>query len=73
MLDEKKYLRMNRFGPTKLPELAVKRSDLNVYSWSHYAPVKWIEYLQRSESQTKATLVQNKEASGAGKKRRGRK
>jgi len=41
---QKKYVSMNKYAAEKLPELAIKRSTISVYSWSHYAPVKWIEH-----------------------------
>lgn len=45
LLEEKKYMRMNRYCASKMPDQAVKRSEVRLYSWAHYAPAKWVDYL----------------------------
>ena len=68
--DEKKYHRMNKYSAGKLPEQAVKRSECVVYSWSHYAPAKWVEYLQKSEKEVKMAQEFTKQQEKAAKKKK---
>lgn len=51
---EKKYNVTNRFGPKKLPDQAIKRSDIPLlYSWNHYAPLEWFNHFNKHEENVK--------------------
>jgi hypothetical protein len=42
------YNMKNKFCPKKLPAEKKVRADLaQLYSWNHYAPLKWFEHLRR--------------------------
>lgn len=73
LLEEKKYVRMNKWCASKLPDRAVKRADISVYSWSHYAPVKWIEHQQKTCTVTKAAADKEGPVKAKMNKRRGKK
>ena len=44
------YNMKNKYSPKKLPDQQVRRSEvLFLYSWTHYAPLKWFEHIRRIE------------------------
>lgn len=45
-----KYNIKNRFGPKKLPDQIVTRESIkNIYSWTHYAPMTYFQYVRKIE------------------------
>lgn len=59
LVDEKKYNRLNKYNPTKMPEAHVKRTDCRVYGWSHHAPAKWLEHNQQAAKMETALIAHN--------------
>lgn len=43
-----KFNMMNKFGPKKMPDQVVKRSDQILYSWNHYAPQAFFEDIKKA-------------------------
>jgi hypothetical protein len=43
-----KFNMMNKFGPKKMPNQVLKRSDQMLYSWTHYAPQSYFEDIKKT-------------------------
>jgi len=57
--DEKKYNRLNKYNPTKVPAAHVKRADCKFYDWSHHAPAKFLEHIQQQAKMESALIKHN--------------
>ena len=45
---ERTYNMINKFSPKKMPEKAIKRHSLMLYSWTHYAPQAYFEDIRKT-------------------------